>query len=317
MTIFEVPEAEYYLSAGAAVTIVIALIFDLGIWRKASPIFSFRQAAIWTVIWIILALIYNALIYVFMGQAAALQFLSGYLVEKALSVDNLFIFLLIFGYFKVPKEYQPKVLFWGFAGAIVFRILMITGGLFLIEHFLWLNIVLGLFLVFTGLKTMITGDGEDISLEDKWVLKLCRRFLPISSDYDGNRFFTRVNSNFAFTPLFVVLVLLETTDVLFAVDSVPAILGISRDPLILITSNAFAILGLRALFFILDGMFTAFRYLKQGVSLILIYVGVEMVFHHYFDPSELVTLAVIGSILSTSVLLSVLIKKDEQRQHPS
>ena len=315
MTIFEVPEAEYYLSAGAAVVIVIALIFDLGIWRKSSPVFSTKQALSWTAIWIVLALIYNLFIYAFMGQAAALQFLSGYLVEKALSVDNLFIFLLIFGYFKVPKEYQPKVLFWGFAGAIVFRILMITGGLFLIEHFSWLNILLGAFLIFTGVKTMLVKGEEDISLEDKWVLKICRKFLPISASYDGNRFFTRVNSKFMFTPLFVVVVLLETTDVLFAIDSVPAILGISHDPLILITSNAFAILGLRALFFILDGMFEAFRYLQHGVSLILIYVGAEMVLHYYYDPSEIITLAVIGSILTTSVVLSVLIKQDESRKH--
>jgi tellurite resistance protein TerC len=310
MTIFEVPEAEYYLSAGAAIAIVIALIFDLGIWRKSSPVFSFKHAVTWTVIWIVLALVYNVLIYLFMGQAAALQFLSGYLVEKALSVDNLFIFLLIFSYFKVPKEYQPKVLFWGFAGAIVFRILMITGGLFLIEHFLWLNVVLGAFLIFTGVKTMLSKGDDNISLEDKWALKLCRKFLPVSPDYDGNRFFTRVNSKFMFTPLFVVVVLLETTDVMFAIDSVPAILGISHDPLILITSNAFAILGLRALFFILDSMFTTFRYLKHGVSLILIYVGAEMALHHYYDPSELVTLAVIGSILTTSVVLSVFIKQD-------
>ena len=297
---------ELLLSLLAAVIIIVVLIIDLGLFQKEGHVLSIREAITWTVVWIALAGIFNAVIYFTLGPIPAIEFLSGYLVEKSLSVDNLFVFLLIFSYFKVPRDYQHKVLFWGIVGAIIFRGVLIYAGIQLIEEYHWLVYLLGIFLILTGLKTLLRGEDTDISLDNNRVLKFLRRYLPVASDYHTNHFFAREVGKFVVTPLFIVLLMIETTDILFALDSIPAILGITQDPFILMTSNLFAILGLRALYFVLDGLLQTFRYLSTGVAVILMFVGFKMLIAKYYEIGEKQTLLFILSVLVISALASKL-----------
>lgn len=288
----------------AGVAVVAVLVFDLGILQKRAHELSLKKAILWSVFWIFLALAFNLLIYAMKGSEAATEFLSGFLVEKSLSVDNLFVFLLIFSYFQVPLRYQHKVLFWGIFGAIVMRGLLIWAGLQLIETFHWLIYVLGAFLIYTGYKTAFQHDIDKMNLDENPLLKFLNRFLPLTEEYVGDRFVVKTAQGFLLTPLFVVLVMIETTDVLFALDSVPAIIGITKDPLILYTSNLFAILGLRALYFVLSNLFSLFHHLKYAVSAILAFVGTTMIIHPWYVFSDLVVLMVIGSLLGLSIVSS-------------
>lgn len=290
------------LVAGTGILALLAI--DLGLVQRNAHELSLKTAVTWSLIWISFALGFNVLLYFTRGGEPALEFLSGFLIEKSLSVDNLFVFLLIFNYFRVPVAYQHKVLFWGIFGAVIMRGALIWLGLQLLESFRWLTYVLGTFLIFTGIKTARGGSGEEINLEKNPLLNFLRRFLPVSHEYEGANFFSRSGKRITLTPLFIVLIMIETTDVLFALDSVPAILGITSDPLVLYSSNLFAILGLRALYFVLAGLFGIFHYLKFGVSAVLVFVGGKMTLHHFYEISDPITLLVIGILLGASIWAS-------------
>jgi tellurite resistance protein TerC len=261
-------------------------------------------------IWISLALAFAALVHQWMGPVKTVEFLSGYLLEEALSVDNLFVFILLFAYFKVPPEEEKTVLFWGIIGALIMRGLFIWAGVALVQRFHWILYLFGVFLIWTGFQLIRKGE-EQRDPSRNVVLKFCRRFLPLSDTYVQKRFFVRREGRILATPLFVVLLVVETTDILFATDSIPAILAITRDPFIVYTSNVFAILGLRSLYFALSGLMKLFHYLNYGLSVVLIFIGAKMLLPEKFQLPTWVALAVIAGVLATSVVLSVVFPKPE------
>jgi len=282
----------FWIAFNAFVLAMLAV--DLLVFHKEAHEVRVREAAAWSVVWIALATLFGAGVYRFMGRDAGLEFFTGYLIEKALSVDNIFIFVLIFGFFRVPARYQHRVLFWGILGALVMRGAMIAAGAYLIQQFHWIIYVFGAFLVFTGIRMARHSEG-DRDLESSFAIRAVRRLVPVTSDYHGQRFFIRdpsagsgspraasrgersaQASRLIATPLFVVLVLVETTDLIFAVDSIPAIFAITQDPFIVYSSNVFAILGLRALYFLLADVILRFHYLKVGLSVVLVFVGTKM-----------------------------------------
>jgi tellurite resistance protein TerC len=283
------------------------LAVDLGLFHRKAHVVSIKEAAIWSAVWIILALVFNVGILVWWGRERALEFLTGYLIEKSLSVDNLFVFLMIFHYFATPREYQHRTLFWGILGALIMRAIFIAAGVALIERFHWMIYVFGGFLILTGIKMLLQGDRK-VEPAKNPAVRLARRLMPITSDYEGQRFFVRKEGRIWATPLLLVLLVVETTDLIFAVDSIPAIFAITRDPFIVYTSNVFAILGLRALYFLLSGVLEMFRYLKVGLSFVLCFVGFKMVISDLYHIPIVVSLAVVASLLSASVFASVLIK---------
>src|SRR6185369_88507 len=253
---------------------VVMLAIDLGMNRRAHKI-SFRQALTWSIIWVSLALAFNAGIYHYLGETKALEFFTGYVIEKSLSVDNLFVFIMIFSYFNIPRLYQPKILKWGIIGALVMRAVFIFAGIELLEMFHWIIYIFGVILVITGIK-MAFGGKERIEPEKNVLVKLVRRFVPITKRVHGSSFFINKLGARAATPLFLALVLIEWSDVVFALDSIPAVFAVTRDPFIVYTSNVFAIMGLRALYFLLDNVMGMFAYLKLGISFVLGFVGVKM-----------------------------------------
>lgn len=287
-------------------TFVLAmLLLDLFVFHRNAHEVSIREALGFSAFWIGLALSFNVLIYYTRGRDQALEFLAGYLIEKSLSVDNIFVFIMIFSYFKVAPRYQHKILFWGIMGALVLRGIFIATGVALIQRFSWMLYIFGGFLVVTGLKMAFQND-EGVHPEKNPVLRLCQKFIPMTNQYDGDRFFTRINGRKLATPLLIVLIIVETTDVVFALDSIPAILAISRHPFIVYTSNVFAILGLRALYFAMAGLMGIFHYLKFGLAAILCFIGVKMILsHHYHVPIE-IALGVVGGILAISVIASLI-----------
>jgi len=280
------------------------LALDLGVFHRRSHTAKFREAILWSVMWIALAAAFALLVYFWHGRAASLEFVTGYVIELSLSVDNLFVFLLIFRYFKVAGEHQHKVLFWGILGALVMRAIFILLGVGLIRKFHWIVYVFGALLVYSGIKLFFQ-EGAEIHPEKNPVLRLFRKFVPITQDYHGGKFFVRRAGLYA-TPLLIVLVVVETTDVLFAVDSIPAVLAITLNSFIVYTSNVFAILGLRSMYFALAGMMEAFRFLHYGLSLVLIFVGGKMLASHYYQLPTEYALGVVGLILLVSVLASVI-----------
>lgn len=284
--------------------VIVLLVVDLKIFHRESHEVSIKEALLWTVFWIALALLFNVGIYFWAGTEPALEYLTGYLIEKSLSMDNLFVFLMIFTYFGVAPRYQHNVLFWGILGALIMRTLFIMAGITLITRFHWVIFVFGAFLVYTGIKLAFQQD-EDIDPEKNPVLKLVRRFVPVTPNYVEQKFFVKQAGRWLATPLFVVLVVIETTDVIFALDSIPAILAITTDPFIVYSSNVFAILGLRALYFALAGIMRMFHYLHYGLSLILVFVGVKMLLSDVIHIRPLWALGAIGSILLISILASV------------
>jgi tellurite resistance protein TerC len=259
--------------------VLAMLAVDLLVFHKEAHEVRVREAATWSLVWVALALLFGVGVYQFMGREAGLEYFAGYLIEKALSVDNIFVFVLIFSFFRVPARYQHRVLFWGILGALLMRGTMIAAGAYLIQQFHWIIYVFGAFLIFTGIR-MATHSQDDIDLESSLAIRLVRRIVPVTSAYHGQRFFVRDDaargSRLMATPLFVVLVLVETTDLIFAVDSIPAIFAITQEPFIVYSSNVFAILGLRALYFLLVDVIHRFHYLKVGLSVVLVFVGAKM-----------------------------------------
>lgn len=297
---------EVLLWSGFALLIGIMLVLDLGVFNRKSHEISFREAAAWTAVWTSLALAFNAWIYIEMGREKALEFLAGYLIEQSLSVDNLFVFIMIFSYFHVGKNHQPKILKWGIFGALVMRAAFILAGISLIERFSWTVYIFGGILIFTGLK-MLFGGEEQLEPEKNFIVRLVRRFVPITKRIRSDRFFVKRSGITAATPLFLTLLVIESSDVIFAVDSIPAVLSVTRDPLIVYTSNAFAIMGLRSLYYLLANVMGMFCYLKLGVSFILVFVGVKMLLAHTSWSIPITfSLGVIFGVLTVSIMTSVL-----------
>jgi len=294
-----------WLWAGFTGVVTLILALDLGVFHRKAHVISLREGAIWSAVWIALALLFNAGIYMWMDQQKGLEFLTGYLIEKSLSVDNIFVWMVIFSYFAVPAQSQHRVLFLGILGAIIMRGLFIATGITLLDTFHWVIYVFGAFLVFTGIKLALRKD-EEVHLERNPVLRVARRFLRTTPEYQGQRFFVLRHGKWMATPLFMVLLVVETTDLVFAVDSVPAILAITKDPFIVWTSNVMAILGLRALFFLVAGVLRHFRYLKAGLALVLSFVGVKMIVSDFYHVPTSVALGTVAGILAITMLASYL-----------
>jgi TerC family integral membrane protein len=293
----------FYVAFGLFVLTMLAL--DLGVFHRKAHTVSPKEAGIWVGVWVSLALLFAVGLYVGRGSEAALLFVTGYVVEQSLSVDNIFVILLIFSYFKIPERYQHRVLFWGIVGALVMRGAFIGAGSLLVSKFGWIMYLFGAFLVYTGVK-MATRRDETFEADQSVIMRVARRVLRVTDEYDGQRFFTRKNGHLFATPLFLVLLLVEFTDVIFAVDSIPAIFAVTTDPFLVYTSNIFAILGLRSLYFVLAGIVTRFVYLKYGLAVILTFVGLKMIAEDFVHVSTGLSLLVIVSTVAASIALSLI-----------
>jgi tellurite resistance protein TerC len=287
--------------------VMVMLALDLGVFHRTAHVIHIREALAWCVLWITLALLFNVGIYFRLGSETALEFLTGYLLEYSLSVDNIFVFLMLFTYFRVPYLHQHKVLFWGILGALIMRATFILVGITLIQKFHWVIYIMGGFLILTGIK-MATQKDEEIHPERNPVLRLFRRFVPVTENYEDGRFFVRRSGRLLATPLFIVVLVVETTDVIFAVDSIPAILAITLDPFIVYTSNVFAIMGLRALYFALAGIMQLFHYLPYGLSVILVFVGIKMLLVDIYKIPIGIALGTVAGVLVISVIASLLFR---------
>lgn len=291
------------LWVGFNVFVLLMLALDLGVFHKTSHEVKIKEAIIWSAVWIGLALVFNLGIWKYMGEVKAIEFLTGYVVEKSLSVDNIFVFVLIFGAFQVPAAYQHRVLFWGIFGALIMRAIFIFAGISLITKFHWIIYVFGIFLIITGIK-IARDKGTKINIENNAILNLFRKFMPVTTEYFNSKFLVRINNKWHATPLLMVLILIETTDLIFAVDSIPAILSITNDAFIVYTSNVFAIMGLRSLYFALAGSLKYFTYLHYGLALILVFVGTKMIITDFHKIDPFVSLGIIATILAGSIAAS-------------
>ncbi|WP_317195496.1 TerC family protein [Rufibacter psychrotolerans] len=300
----------FWVGFNAFVLILLAL--DLFVFHRKTHVVKIKEALLWSLFWILLSFAFNIFIYYWKGSGPALEFLTAYLIEKSLSVDNLFVFILIFNFFQVPQKYQHKILFWGVLGALFFRAVFILVGVALLAKFHFIVYILGAFLIFTGIKMATSSGNEDIDPESNPVVKFVSRYMPITNRHYEDKFFVRLDKTLFATPLFLVLVMVETTDVVFAADSIPAILAISKDPFIVYTSNVFALLGLRALYFALAGIMQLFHYLHYGLSLILVFIGVKLVISEFYHINMVFALGVVAFILTTSVILSLVFPKKEK-----
>ena len=303
------PTIWHWLAFG--VLVLVLLVLDLFVFHRHSREPTLRESAIWTVVWCLIALAFNAVVWAWRGPYVAIEFLTGYLVEWSLSMDNVFVFAVIFNFFAVPLKYQYRVLFWGILGAVIMRLTFILLGSALLQQFDWLLWIFGAFLIYTGVKLALHSD-SDVNPEKNLLMRAARRLFPVSKEDQGNRFFVVEDGRRCITPLFLVLLVVESTDVLFAVDSVPAIFGVTQDPFTVFTSNIFAILGLRALYFLLAGVMDLFRYLNYGLAAVLVFVGVKMVLEfwlgtHLFSP--VVSLLIILSLLGISIAASTIAKR--------
>src|SRR5512145_81816 len=297
---------QLWLWIGFNVFILAMLALDLGVFHRKTHVVSLKESLAWTGVWVVLALVFNAGVWHYAGSQKALEFFTGYLIEKSLSVDNVFVFALLFSYFAVPPVYQHKVLFWGILGALIMRAIMIAAGAALITKFSWIIYVFGGFLILTGIK-MIVKREEEIHPERNPVVRWFKKLMPVTPEYRGDKFFVRENGIRMATPLFVVLLLVEFTDLIFAVDSIPAIFAVTSDPFIVYTSNVFAILGLRSLYFALAGVMDKFHYLKIGLGVVLTFVGVKMLLGHTpYKIDTHVSLGVIVVIIAVSIIWSLL-----------
>ena len=295
---------------GFNVAVLAILALDLGILHKKSERVSLKEAGTWSAVWVALSLTFAFAVYRTMGRQAGLEFLTGYLIEYALSVDNIFVFVLIFSYFNVPEKYQHRVLFWGIIGALVLRGVMIVAGSALVSRFAWTLYIFGAFLLFTGLKMALQKSNVAYDPEKDPVLRLARKMMPVTQEYHGDSFFIKEPDKsgkirWTATPLFIVLVLVDTTDVVFATDSIPAIFAVTRDPFIIYTSNICAVLGLRALYFLLANVVDKFVYLKLGLSLVLIFIGAKMMLEHFIHIPISASLGVVAAVLAASILASL------------
>jgi len=307
-------EGTIWLWIGFNVFVLLMLALDLGVFHRHSHAVSTKEAAVWSVIWISLAMLFNAAIYFFWdviapastytNSEASLAFFTGYLIEKSLSVDNIFVFVLIFTYFAVPAVYQHRVLFWGILGALLMRGALIVVGATLLKEFHWVIYLFGGFLIFTGIK-MALHRNEEVHPENNPLIKLLKRIMPVTENYEEDKFFIRRAGKLMATPLFLVLLMVESTDLIFAVDSIPAIFAVTNEPFLVYTSNVFAILGLRSLYFLLANVIDKFQYLKIGLAFVLTFVGIKMVLVDLYKIPVGISLGVIASILAISVLASL------------
>ncbi|MBK8225050.1 MAG: TerC family protein [Candidatus Obscuribacter sp.] len=313
-----------WLWSGFGILIVSMLTLDLGIFNRRAHEPTFKEAAIWSAVWVSLALGFNAVIYYFMGAQPAVEFLTGYLIEKALSVDNIFVFVMLFSVFAVPIKFQHRVLFWGIIGAFLMRGIMIALGAYLIEQFHWVIYLFGAILVFTGAKMALQNHNSTIDTKNNLIVRWFRKFMPVTDTYREDKFFVKEKSLRAedagqavwfATPLFLVLLLVEATDLIFAVDSIPAIFAVTRDPFLVFSSNVFAILGLRSMYFMLAGIVHRFHLLKFGLAFILVFVGAKMLFIDIYKIPVLLSLAVIAVTVAASVVLSLAFPKQRDGSH--
>lgn len=300
----------FWIVFNAVIFTMLAL--DLGVFNKRAHKISVKEALIWSGIWITLALIFDVFVYFEFGKTRALEFLTGYVIEYSLSVDNIFVFILIFTYFSVKAQYQHKILFWGILGALVMRGIFIFAGIALITKFHWIILVFGGFLIYSGFKMLFQKEEVSVEPEKNKIVKLFRKFLPVTETLHGDSLFIKQNKRLYATPLFLVLLVIESSDLIFAVDSIPAVLAISKSTFIVYTSNIFAILGLRSLYFAVSGIMGYFRYLKVGLAIVLSFVGFKMLASYiHIEIPIFLSLAIIISILLISILASVIIKKKE------
>lgn len=306
-------ETPWWLWLIFSVVVLIMLALDLGVFHRRAHVVSLREAAIWSFVWVALSLVFNAGIWYVEGTPKALEFFTGYLIEKSLSVDNIFVFLVLFQYFGVEPRYQHRVLFWGILGALVMRGILIAAGVVLIARFHWILYVFGAFLVWAGVKMMFHKP-EDVHPEKNPVFRWARKFLPVTKEYHGQRFFVREGGLWRVTPMFLVLLVVETTDLAFALDSIPAIFGITHDPFIVFSSNVFAILGLRAMYFLLAGVMHYFRYLNFGLSAVLIFIGLKMLSEKWIVVPTWLSLVIVGVLLGGAVAASLVANAADRRR---
>ncbi len=299
-----------YVWLGFILFVFIMLALDLGVFNRKAHEIKLKEAVLWSLFWVSLALLFNLGVYIWDGHEQGITFLTGYVIEKSLSIDNLFVFLLIFNYFAVPRKYQHKILFWGVLGAIILRAIFIFAGIALIERFHVMVYLFGSFLIFTGIKLAVEGE-KKIEPEKNIVLKIFRKIFPTTKEFGEGNFFVRQNYKWYATPMLVVLIVVETSDLVFAVDSIPAILAISRDSFIVLTSNIFAILGLRALYFALAQVVDKFAYLQVALSVILTFVGIKMVIVDFYKIQTATSLLVIASVFTLAIVASII--KNQRR----
>lgn len=288
------------------ILVLVLLALDLGLFHRKDHTVKVKEALKASAVWIAIALIFNVLLYYWRGKEPAYQFLAGYLLEKSLSVDNIFVFLLVFSYFKIPAKYQYKILFYGILGALIMRASLIVVGAALIKQFHWVLYIFGIFLIITGAKMAFQKEDDEIEPEKNPVVRLFKRFYPVTSDYGEGKFFVLKDGRRHATLFFVVLLVVETTDLVFALDSIPAIFGVTTDPFIVYTSNVFAILGLRALYFALAGILDLFHYLKIGLSVVLVFIGAKMLVNEFYKVPIQLALGVIAGVLAVSVIASMI-----------
>jgi tellurite resistance protein TerC len=303
---------------GFVAFVLIMLCLDLFVFHKKDTAMKVKEALLWSVFWIGLAVLFNIGVYYLLGKVKALEFLTGYLIEESLSVDNLFVFIMIFGFFKIEQKFQHKILFWGIIGAIIMRAVFIFAGVALIERFAWIMYVFGAFLVYTGIKMLFEKEENEYDPNQNVLIRGFKKVFPVTDDMSTPHFFVKKGKILYATPFFIALLVIEASDLIFAVDSIPAVLSVSKDPFIVYTSNIFAILGLRALYFALSGIMDYFHYLKYALSGILTFIGLKMCineftseFDFHFHISNYISLAVIVSLLTLSIILSIIFKKKE------
>jgi tellurite resistance protein TerC len=304
-------EQNVLLWVGFSVFVVIMLFLDLFVFHKKSHEVKIKEAIIWSFVWISMALIFNYLIYIWFGKEKAMEYLAAYVIEKSLSVDNLFVFIMIFSFFHIKPEYQHKVLFWGIFGALIMRIIFIIAGIQLLHHFHGIIYVFGAFLIYTGIKIPFEKE-KQLDPDKNPLVKVFKKFMPVTNEMHGDKFFVKINAKTFATPLFITLIIIEFSDLIFAVDSIPAVLAISDDTFIVYTSNVFAILGLRALYFALAGIVQYFRFLKYGLAAILVFVGTKMIISGFYKFPVTWSLFIILGFLAISVIASLLIKQKEE-----
>jgi tellurite resistance protein TerC len=301
--------------------VLIFLALDLGLFHKQAHVVSVKEALAWTAVWVTLAVLFAVALFFLRGRKESVEFFTGYFIELSLSMDNVFVIALIFGYFKVAPEFQHRVLFWGILGALIMRGLMIWAGVQLITRFDWLLYIFGAFLIVTGFKMLFSKE-EGVNPDKNWIVRGAKKLLPVSSNFDGQNFTTHVSGRKVFTPLFIVLLMVETTDLIFAVDSIPAIFGVTRKPFIVFTSNVFAILGLRSMYFVLAGAIGLFRYLKVGLSVVLVFIGAKMLLDPHENPPrwfqidipDTTSLLIVVTIIAISILISLITARRERER---
>ncbi len=295
---------------GFNVMVAMLLMLDLFVFNRNNKVMKVKEALWWSLFWIGLAVAFNVFIYFNSGSSAALQFLTGYLIEESLSVDNLFVFILLFSFFETPVEYQRKVLFWGIIGAVFFRAIFILFGFSMLQKFHWITYIFGAFLIYTAIKMFLQKD-SDVNPEGNPITKVLGKIIPVTTKYHKGNFFAKIDGRKFATPLLVALIVVETTDIVFALDSIPAVLAVTPDAFIAYSSNIFAILGLRALYFALEGIMRLFHYLHYGLSLILLFIGVKLVIGHWVEINTMISLSIVGSILIISIIASLLFEKKD------